>query len=179
MQKDDKWFASIKWDKSCLQCQAKTNGACENRSCAEDNYDLWGDPIPAYVYHHDGNTLNEYLENKRKRIESRKYIPTSPTASEQRQHVNVDTSITLKDLDLPARVTILIRRHFEAESEDDYKYHKAMSKQPDARSMKLRLVRKYEASELPLHKLKENGLTSVQGRSKATQQLLKYINSKK
>ena len=27
--------------------------------------------------------------------------------------------------------------------------------------------------------LKENGLTSVQGRSKATQQLLKYINSKR
>ena len=44
--------------------------------------------------------------------------------------------------------------------------------------MKLRLVRKYEEGELPLQELKANGLTSVQGRSKVTQQLLKYINSK-
>ena len=119
MPKDDKWFASIKWDNSCLQCQAKTNGVCENRSCAEDNYDPWGDPIPAYVYHHDGNTLNEYLENKRKRIESGEYIPASPTTSVPRQNANVDTSIALKDLDLPARVAILIRRYFEAETVAD------------------------------------------------------------
>jgi hypothetical protein len=54
-----------------------------------------------------------------------------------------------------------------------------MDKQPDARYMKLRLICKYEAGELPLQELKENGLTSVQGRSKATQQLLKYINAKR
>ena len=63
-------------------------------------------------------------------------------------------------------------------SEDDYKYYKAMDKQPDARYMKLRLVRRYEEGDLPLQELKTNGLTSVQGRSKVTQQLLKYINSK-
>ena len=63
-------------------------------------------------------------------------------------------------------------------SDEDYKYYKSMDKQPDARYMKLRLVRKYEEGELPLQELKANGLTSVQGRSKVTQQLLKFINSK-
>ena len=63
-------------------------------------------------------------------------------------------------------------------SEDDYKYYKAMDKQPDARYMKLRLIRKYETGELPLQELKANGLASVQGRSKVTQQLLNYINKK-
>ena len=63
-------------------------------------------------------------------------------------------------------------------SQDDYKFYKDLKKDPDARYMKLRLVRKYDQDQLALPKLRENGLTSVQGRSKATQQLLKYINSK-
>lgn len=115
MQKDDKWFASIKWDNSCLQCQAKANGVCENRSCAEQNYDPWGDPIPAYVYHHDGNTLDEYLENKRKRIESGEYTPMVPEAKiEQNKSTSVDTTITLEELDLHPRVVVLMKRHFDA-----------------------------------------------------------------
>lgn len=115
MQKDEKWFASIKWDNNCLQCQSKTNEVCENRSCAEQNYDPWGDPIPAYVYHHDGNTLDEYLESKRKRIESGEYTPVAPeTKIEQSQSTSVDTTITLDELDLHPRVTHLIKRHFDA-----------------------------------------------------------------
>ena len=63
-------------------------------------------------------------------------------------------------------------------SYEDFKYYRAMKKDPDARYMKLRLIRKYEPGELPLQELKANGLTNVQGRSKITQQLLTYINSK-
>lgn len=115
MKKDDKWFESIKWDNSCLQCQSKANGVCKSRGCAEQNYDPWGDPIPAYVYHHDGNTLDKYLENKRKRIESGEYIPMVPeTNIEQSNPSNVDITITLEELDLPVRVSILLKRHFDA-----------------------------------------------------------------
>lgn len=70
MQKDEKWFSSIKWDDACLTCKSETNGICRNRGCAESNYDPWGDPIPAHIYQFDGNSLNEYLEEKRKRLES-------------------------------------------------------------------------------------------------------------
>ncbi len=63
-------------------------------------------------------------------------------------------------------------------SDADQKYYKAMTKQPDTKYMKLRLIQKYEAGELPLRELKENGLTNVQGRSKVTWQLLNYINKK-
>lgn len=41
--------------------------------------------------------------------------------------------------------------------------------------MKLKLVEKYAEGKYPLKELRENGLTSVQGRSKATVQLLKYL----
>ena len=40
------------------------------------------------------------------------------------------------------------------------------------------LVQWREEGEIPLQELKANGLTSVQGRSKVAQQLLKYINNK-
>ena len=60
-------------------------------------------------------------------------------------------------------------------STDDYPYYKDLAKDPDARYMKLKLVEKYPVGQYPLKELKENGLTSVQGRSKATIQLMKYL----
>lgn len=60
-------------------------------------------------------------------------------------------------------------------SEDDYPYYKDLAKDPDIRYMKLKLIEKYAPDKYPLKKLKENGLTSVQGRSKATVQLIKYL----
>ena len=58
---------------------------------------------------------------------------------------------------------------------DDYPYYKNLEKDPNARYMKLKLVEKYPVGQYPLKALKENGLTSVQGRSKATVQLMKYL----
>ena len=60
-------------------------------------------------------------------------------------------------------------------STDDHPYYKDLAKDPDARYMKLKLVEKYPVGQYPLKELKENGLTSVQGRSKATVQLMKYL----
>ena len=60
-------------------------------------------------------------------------------------------------------------------SADDYQYYKDMEKEPDARYMKLKLVEKYPKGRYPLKELKENGFTSVQGRSKATMQLMRYL----
>lgn len=65
-----KWFASIKWTKDCLDCQKKHNGYCHRPSCAQMEYDEWGDPIPLYCYFADGNNVAEYLEKKRKRKEA-------------------------------------------------------------------------------------------------------------
>ncbi len=61
-------------------------------------------------------------------------------------------------------------------STDDYPYYKELTKDPDARYMKLKLIEKYPVGKYPLKELKENGLVSVQGRSKATVQLMKYLN---
>lgn len=61
---------------------------------------------------------------------------------------------------------------------EDYKYYIGSDKQPDIRYMKLRLLCKYDPGIMPLQELKANGLANVQGRSKATQQLLNYIKSK-
>lgn len=63
-------------------------------------------------------------------------------------------------------------------SADDYQYYKEMEKEPDARYMKLKLVEKYPKGQYPLKDLKENGLTSVQGRSKATVRLMRYLTEK-
>ena len=60
-------------------------------------------------------------------------------------------------------------------SVDDYPYYKDFSKDNNARYMKLKLIEKYPAGQYPLKELKENGLSSVQGRSKATVQLMKYL----
>lgn len=61
-------------------------------------------------------------------------------------------------------------------SEDDLAYYKGLEKDPTGRYMKLKLVEKYNANRYPLKELKENGLTNVQGRCKATTQLMKYLN---
>ena len=60
-------------------------------------------------------------------------------------------------------------------SDEDYKYYKDLDKDLDARYMKLKLLEKYDQYKYPLKELKENGLASVQGRSKATVQLMKYL----
>jgi len=60
-------------------------------------------------------------------------------------------------------------------STDDYSYYKKLVKDLDARYMKLKLVEKYPAGQYPLAELKENGLSNVMGRSKATSQLLNYL----
>ena len=60
---------------------------------------------------------------------------------------------------------------------DDYPYYINLAKDPDARYMKLKLIEKYPVGQYPLKELKENGLTSVQGRSKATVQLMKYLTA--
>ena len=62
--KNDEWFSNIKWDKSCIMCQRETNGVCKKRSCAEENYDPWGDPLPAYLWQPDGNNVESYLIKK-------------------------------------------------------------------------------------------------------------------
>ena len=64
-------------------------------------------------------------------------------------------------------------------SEDDYPYYNDLAKDPDIRYMKLKLIEKYAPDKYPLKELKENGLTSVQGRSKATVQLMKYLKETK
>ena len=61
-------------------------------------------------------------------------------------------------------------------STDDYPYYRDLAKDLDARYMKLKLVEKYAPDRYPLKDLKENGLSNVQGRSKATVQLMKYLN---
>ena len=61
-------------------------------------------------------------------------------------------------------------------STEDLPYYKDLKKEPDIRYMKLKLVEKYSVGQYPLKELKENGLTSVQGRSKATVQLMKYLD---
>lgn len=60
-------------------------------------------------------------------------------------------------------------------SNEDYNYYIDLSNDPDARYMKLKLLEKYPAGKFSLNELKENGLASVQGRSKATMQLMKYL----
>ena len=70
---------------------------------------------------------------------------------------------------------VIAADQYGTRSPDDYPYYKDLAKDPDARYMKLKLTEKYPAGMYPLKELKENGLTSVQGRSKATVQLLQYL----
>lgn len=60
-------------------------------------------------------------------------------------------------------------------TDEDICYYKELAKESDIRYMKLKLMDKYAPDRFPLKELKENGLTSVQGRSKATVQLMKYL----
>ena len=117
VQKDDAWFASIKWSDSCLKCQSESGGVCSRRSCAESNYDPWGEEIPAYVYHPGGNTLDEYIERKRKKIESGEYIPT-PKKAHNKQHI--DTALTWTDLKLPVRLRLLVKHNFDVDTVEDF-----------------------------------------------------------
>ena len=68
MPKDDKWFANIKWEQSCLECQAKTNGHCADRECAANTYDPWGDVLPDYLICPDCDSTEDYLEEKWERL---------------------------------------------------------------------------------------------------------------
>lgn len=63
-------------------------------------------------------------------------------------------------------------------SNNDLKFYKSLSKDDNSRYMILRLIEKYDSKKYPLSELKENGLTSVQGRSRATQELVDYIENK-
>ena len=68
--KYERWFASIKWTDSCIKCQMETGGVCTRKHCAEFHYDEWGDPIPEWLYHCDGSCVVEYIEKKRRRMET-------------------------------------------------------------------------------------------------------------
>ena len=63
-QLDDKWFESIKWTKSCIECKEKEGGQCTSRSCAEGVYDPWGDPFPLSLWYPGGNDVDKYLQKK-------------------------------------------------------------------------------------------------------------------
>ena len=60
-------------------------------------------------------------------------------------------------------------------TDEDYPYYIDLAKDPDACYMKLRLLEQYTPDRYPLKELKENGLKNVQGRSKVTVQLMKYL----
>ena len=64
-------------------------------------------------------------------------------------------------------------------STDDLPYYNGPVEEPNTRYMQLKLVEKYPVGQYPLKELKENGLTNVQGRSKATVQLIKYMEKAK
>lgn len=68
---------------------------------------------------------------------------------------------------------------YENRSWEDSAYYKELSKDLESCYMKLKLVEKYPAGYYPLKELKENGLANVQGRSKATVQLMNYLTTKK
>ena len=70
--KNDLWFQNIKWSRACQDCQRDANGFCKQRSCAEENYDPWGDPLPAYLWYPDGNDVALYLFKKSKEKNSKK-----------------------------------------------------------------------------------------------------------
>ena len=53
--KDEKWFQSINWIPSCVECQRETNGTCSRRSCAEMHYDENGNHIHPSSIQYDGD----------------------------------------------------------------------------------------------------------------------------
>lgn len=48
----------------------------------------------------------------------------------------------------------------------------------DKRYMVLKLIESYKQGHFPLNELKEHGLSSVQGKSRVTQLLNEYLNTK-
>ena len=68
-EKDDHWFATLNWSKTCLKCKSGHGGECPSRSCAEFYYDPWGDELPASLCYPDGNDEEKYLSEKLKRME--------------------------------------------------------------------------------------------------------------
>ena len=63
-------------------------------------------------------------------------------------------------------------------AQDDIEYYQGLEKRDDVRYMKIKLLEKYDEGQYPLEELREKGLTSVQGRSKAIPQLLNYLENK-
>lgn len=61
-------------------------------------------------------------------------------------------------------------------SDEDYEFYKEKEKKLDVKYMKIKLIEKYPVGQFPLSELKEKGLVSVQGRCKATAQLVEYLN---
>lgn len=59
----------INWTDECLVCQEKHGGTCKSERCRKHFYDPWGDPYPFWVYHIDGNSIDKYIAEKRKRLE--------------------------------------------------------------------------------------------------------------
>ena len=55
MAKDEAWFQSINWVKTCQKCQKQNDGVCPIRSCAEMHYDDNGNAIPADSICFDGD----------------------------------------------------------------------------------------------------------------------------
>lgn len=53
--KDEAWFQSVSWTKSCLECQSETGGVCSNRSCAKLAYDENGNYIRPSEITYDGD----------------------------------------------------------------------------------------------------------------------------
>lgn len=63
-------------------------------------------------------------------------------------------------------------------SMEDLEFYKEMSEKSNVRYMRLRLIEKYDKKRFPLSELREHGLANVQGRSKATPQLMSYLENK-
>lgn len=63
-------------------------------------------------------------------------------------------------------------------AQEDIEYYHGLEKRDDVRYMKIKLLEKYDEGQYPLEELRAKGLTSVQGRSKATPQLLNYLENK-
>lgn len=66
----------------------------------------------------------------------------------------------------------------KAEECKDMEFYRELEVENDYTYMKIKLLERYNKSLYPLDELKENGLTSVQGRSKVSMQLLKYLEKK-
>ena len=62
-------------------------------------------------------------------------------------------------------------------SDNDICYYKKMEKDPNARYMKLKLLEKYPKNKYSLKELQNHGLKNLQGRTKVTMELMKYLKN--